>query len=341
MKAVKQTFHTKPEQCLFEALQIVYPPPYEICPKVRLADLIVVDERWTPKEQKFILMAHVDVAVVVSNRPIVAFEYDGYTHKLYPAQQKRDALKDDLCCRGGLRLIRIPEEIFTWQRERIERDHKTPVQILVSLLKGARAFLERGQELRELLDWLDSYPQFMPGELDLAGLAAMVDEHDPDAVKALLQRRLRQDDLRDELDIMRHLLGENREMTELRLAMRRDPRYKPLAKLIELTIGSSLTPDEILQLRERVGDGNVQVLGSYLEEIGRMFAGRLVASAYLDEDDDLCSFVTLHFKAYGAHPLIELQRSLSQLAKDRCLTVGEAIKALKLGDESEPTGSDR
>lgn len=100
MNSVKQTFHTKPEKCLIEALHIVYPPPYEVCPKVRLADVITVDNRWTPKEQQFILMAHVDAAVIWNNRPEIAFEYDGYTHRLYPAQQKRDALKDDLSQSG-------------------------------------------------------------------------------------------------------------------------------------------------------------------------------------------------------------------------------------------------
>ena len=58
----------------------------------------------------------------------LAFEYDGYAHTNFPnafhrdidafqQQQQRDALKDDLCRKAGVRLIRVP---YTLTLEEIE-----------------------------------------------------------------------------------------------------------------------------------------------------------------------------------------------------------------------------
>lgn len=213
---------------------------------------------------------------------------------------------------------------------------KTPVHILVSLLKGVRTYLGWGRELRELLDWLDSHPQFIPGELDLAELAAMVEQHGPNIVREQLQRRKRQDDLRDELDIVKHLMGENRETTELRLAMRRNPRYKPLGKMIELASGFGLTLNDMTYMREHAENneaGRTHV-GVYIEAMGRLFAARLIASAYLGEDDELYTFVIRYLEAHRVQPMITLQKALSQLADARHPTVHEVMKELGLDVES-------
>lgn len=335
MNAIKHTFHTRFEQYLLEALRIVYPDPHEICPKVRLADLIKVDDRWTQREQRFLLMAHVDAAVILNNYPVAAFEYDGYTHRLYPAQQQRDALKDDLCRRAGLRLVRVPDEVFVWLERRTQQEGKTPTQILTSLLTGVRAYLEVGSDLRLVLYWVEAHPQFIPGDLDLAGLATLVKEHGSDTVCALLQKRAQRDGLRDELDVVQHLLGEAREITELRLMMRHNPRYRPLVTLVEMAAGCSLALGDMAWIRENwSGDRAGQNWArTWIQVASQLLAARLVVAAYVDEnDEDLYTLASRHFKNRPLFLLTTLQESLERLADDHRLTAREAMDKLELND---------
>lgn len=79
-----------------------------VYPKVRLADFMQIDRSGISDfEYSYAMRAHVDFLVVNSNSdPIFAVEFDGPTHKR-AVQQTRDDLKNQLCKRFGLPLLRV------------------------------------------------------------------------------------------------------------------------------------------------------------------------------------------------------------------------------------------
>ncbi|MFF4573673.1 DUF2726 domain-containing protein [Streptomyces sp. NPDC001410] len=82
--------------------------------KARLADVIDVDgmDGLTWRTKSYALAAHLDFVMVdkVTSRGRFAVELDGRQHFSDPATLERDALKDELCERAGLPLLRITSD---------------------------------------------------------------------------------------------------------------------------------------------------------------------------------------------------------------------------------------
>ena len=79
-----------------------------VCPKVRVKDAIPIDESEVPKEQySFALKSHFDFVITdKESNTLFAVEFDGPSHATAEAVRK-DTLKDGLCERFGLPLLRI------------------------------------------------------------------------------------------------------------------------------------------------------------------------------------------------------------------------------------------
>ena len=76
--------------------------------KVRVADVLQIERSGIDNDQyRYALQAHFDFVVSDSDdRPLFAVEFDGSGHSA-PEAQKRDQIKNGLCDRFGLQLLRI------------------------------------------------------------------------------------------------------------------------------------------------------------------------------------------------------------------------------------------
>lgn len=87
---------------------------YRVHAKVRLADALAIDHSGLSSEAySYALRAHFDwvVADIGTSRPEFAVEFDGESHET-PDARRRDALKDDICGRLGLPLLRIDSAAY-------------------------------------------------------------------------------------------------------------------------------------------------------------------------------------------------------------------------------------
>jgi hypothetical protein len=82
-----------------------------VFPKIRLADVLPINNSGISDEQfTFALRAHFDFTVADGRYfPLFVVEFDGESHD-DPGQQVRDRMKDALCARFGLPLLRIGEK---------------------------------------------------------------------------------------------------------------------------------------------------------------------------------------------------------------------------------------
>jgi hypothetical protein len=97
------------EQDLHGILTAIW-SPYHILPKVAVKDVVNVDNRtlWTAEELDYMFRgAHFDFVIAEGSvlRPILAVEFDGFFHE-ESTQLRRDKLKDSICQKDGLRLLR-------------------------------------------------------------------------------------------------------------------------------------------------------------------------------------------------------------------------------------------
>ena len=91
---------------------------FRVHAKVRLADALAVDRSGLSTEAySYALWSHFDwvVADEKSSRPEFAVEFDGESHVEAQAR-RRDALKDEICARLGLPLLRIDSEAYRPRR---------------------------------------------------------------------------------------------------------------------------------------------------------------------------------------------------------------------------------
>lgn len=81
--------------------------------KVRLADVLPIEGSGVPNDwYSFALKGHFDFLVTdADSTPQFAVEFDGPTHQ-DPAQQHRDGMKDALCDRFGLPMLRVKTSYF-------------------------------------------------------------------------------------------------------------------------------------------------------------------------------------------------------------------------------------
>lgn len=88
---------------------------YRICLKMRLRDVIDIDGlQLTSRERNFAWTSHLDFVAVDSEThlPVLAIEYDGPQHLADHQQRERDQIKDALCDRADLPLLRV-DSLFT------------------------------------------------------------------------------------------------------------------------------------------------------------------------------------------------------------------------------------
>lgn len=85
-----------------------------VFPKIRIADVLDVSRSGLRgDEYQYALKAHFDIVVTdESSKTQFAVEYDGRGHETDPDTIRRDALKNSICDKLGLPLLRIGDELF-------------------------------------------------------------------------------------------------------------------------------------------------------------------------------------------------------------------------------------
>lgn len=114
MKAV-ETLLNRSEQVVFRELEkIADDNGLRAFSKTRLSDVIDKEKTvLTQREFDFFTRSHCDFVVTTKKfSPIMIIEYDGPIHD-DPAQKARDAIKNDLCRRAGLGILRIHDRHVT------------------------------------------------------------------------------------------------------------------------------------------------------------------------------------------------------------------------------------
>jgi hypothetical protein len=104
----KRLLNRQEEKAHGELQRVAADHGYVAYPKVRVADVLPIEDSGISDEQySYALKAHFDfVACDADFNPIFVVEFDGPTHR-EATQKHRDALKNDLCRRFDLPLLRI------------------------------------------------------------------------------------------------------------------------------------------------------------------------------------------------------------------------------------------
>ncbi len=100
------------EQVLYRELQgRLQGRPVMLAPKMRVLDCLESSRlgELTQQERDYAFRAHFDVVIVGLEgfRPLMAVELDGRTHEQDPLVQARDRLKDRVCEKAGLPMLRV------------------------------------------------------------------------------------------------------------------------------------------------------------------------------------------------------------------------------------------
>lgn len=115
MKIVDSLLNRSEEVVLHELQKIVSDNAMRVFTKPRLSDVIQKGgSHLTNREFDFYTRSHCDFVVADHDaRPVMVVEYDGPLHQLSADQQERDAIKNELCRRAGLGLLRINDNYVT------------------------------------------------------------------------------------------------------------------------------------------------------------------------------------------------------------------------------------
>lgn len=114
---------------------------YRVCPKIRLADVIHVDEKSLGKKLSYALKAHFDFTIINKDDiPQFSVEFDGRSHN-GPASKKRDQFKNAICLENNYPLIRI-NEYFVKEHFSSSIGKFTLLSWLVEVWRLAQAFFE-------------------------------------------------------------------------------------------------------------------------------------------------------------------------------------------------------
>lgn len=107
MRIVEKLLNNQEEIAFRELNSIVRENALRLFAKPRLSDVILKDEMLQQAEFDFFTKAHVDFVVTdQETKPLLIIEYDGLFHAS-PLQQRRDMMKDALCAKAGLGVLRI------------------------------------------------------------------------------------------------------------------------------------------------------------------------------------------------------------------------------------------
>ena len=110
MKLLRRLVDSPGEARLYELAKSVFgsAAPARVHLKVRLADVFNFESPiWTAEERRFSLASHFDLIITDDNlQPTLALEFDGLQHNL-EVQAQRDNLKDGICRKVDLPLLRV------------------------------------------------------------------------------------------------------------------------------------------------------------------------------------------------------------------------------------------
>jgi hypothetical protein len=134
---------------------------YRVYPKVRVADVINTDpsERLPNREFDYLSRAHFDFIVVKNELPTFAVEFDGADHIDNPETRERDVLKNRLCKKASLPLLRITSV------EIIERDQVTLLDYMLM------RFVAWEEEIDNILEGIQEYAANLPDDIDFEDFA--------------------------------------------------------------------------------------------------------------------------------------------------------------------------
>lgn len=115
MKIVDSLLNRSEEVVLRELQQIASDNALRVFVKPRLSDVIQKGgTHLTNREFEFYTRSHCDFVVTNPDaRPLVVVEYDGPLHRSSAEQQERDEIKNELCRRAELGLLRINDNYVT------------------------------------------------------------------------------------------------------------------------------------------------------------------------------------------------------------------------------------
>lgn len=115
MKVVDSIVNRSEETVLHELQRITSDNGLKVFTKLRLSDVLQKGgTHLINREFDFYTRSHFDFVVANDEfRPLMAIEYDGPLHRLSTEQMERDEIKNDLCRRAGLGLLRINDNYVT------------------------------------------------------------------------------------------------------------------------------------------------------------------------------------------------------------------------------------
>lgn len=114
MKVVGSIMNRSEERTFHELSNIASDNGLRVFPKLRFADVVQKDRTiLTNREFGYYTRSHFDFTMTdADGRPLMVIEYDGPSHS-DPKQMERDQIKNDLCKRAGLGLLRIHDRHVT------------------------------------------------------------------------------------------------------------------------------------------------------------------------------------------------------------------------------------
>jgi hypothetical protein len=115
MKIVDTLLNRSEEAVLRELQNIVSDNGLRVFAKTRLSDVIQKENTLlTKREFEFYTRSHCDFVLTDAQaRPLMIVEYDGPLHQSSERQQERDEIKNELCRRAELGLLRINDSYVT------------------------------------------------------------------------------------------------------------------------------------------------------------------------------------------------------------------------------------
>jgi len=114
MKIVNSLLNRSEEFAFRELQSITSDNNLKVFPKPRLSDVLQKDGTFlTQREFDFYTRSHCDFVITDNQfRPVMVIEYDGPLHA-DAKQQERDEIKNELCRRAGLGMLRIHDRHVT------------------------------------------------------------------------------------------------------------------------------------------------------------------------------------------------------------------------------------
>ncbi len=115
MKIVDSLLNRSEEAVFHELHKIASDNGFRVFSKPRLSDVIKKDNtHLTSREFDFYTRSHCDFVLTdTQSRPLMIVEYDGPLHQLSMKQRERDEIKNELCRRAEIGLLRINDRYVT------------------------------------------------------------------------------------------------------------------------------------------------------------------------------------------------------------------------------------